>query len=96
MRQIFFIPPLSDPHMTTAKAFETPIPGANYHVWSDGTQATGVVEMDGTCDAEKVIAALEAQGIKWLPNHLHDKTTADAMTKLHEVSGFSHLKPKRF
>lgn len=94
MRQIFFIPPVEDPHIAIAKAF--PIKGAQHHAWTDGKQAYGVVEMDGDCDAERVIAALEAQGIKWLPNHLHDQSTAETMHKIHAVSGFPHLKPKRF
>lgn len=61
MRQIFFIP----------NGQQLPqVFGATFHVWkSDGGESIGVAHMDGNCDAEQVIAQLEAQGIEWLPNH---------------------------
>lgn len=88
MRQIFFIP--KAPHIFLD------VPGAVYHIWIDGDQSAGVIEMDGHCDAERVIEALEKQGIEWLPDHHRDQSTLNKMTTLHEKSGFPHLKPKRF
>lgn len=108
MRQLFFL----SSHVPEF----TPIHGANWHVWSDDQKEfIGVVEMNGNCDAERVIANLEAQGIEWLPNHLqggviskdhalrlakhgvaYGDTTFAAMSKVHAVAGFPHLRPKRF
>ena len=39
-------------------------------------QIVGVVEMSGNTDPEKVIDALEAVGIMWLPNHMTDQAIA--------------------
>ncbi len=119
MRQIFFISP--NGYMPVREAFTPPVAGARTHGWSaegdDPKQrmVVGVVEMDGHCDAEKVLECLEKQGILWLPNHHRNEriptehvthlsrhgvkygdTTTEAMTKIHEVAGFSPLKPKRF
>ena len=115
MRQIFFISPNGYTAVKSAGL------GPRTHGWTaDGddpkTQTViGVVEIGDSCDPEKIIERLEAQGILWLPNHhtqgtispehhkhlsrhgvqLND-TTLQAMTKVHGVSGFPPLKPKRF
>lgn len=100
MRQIFFTSTILDPKqlmLTASKAFTPAIPGAHFHIWTDGTtQACGVVEMDGDCDAERVLTALESQGFTWLPNHLTTPTTMTTMTNMYTASGFPPLKPKRF
>jgi hypothetical protein len=73
MRQLFFISP--NGYMPVRNAFDPPIIGARTHGWSaegddpSKDQVVGVVEMDGRCDSEQVITALESQGIMWLPNH---------------------------
>jgi hypothetical protein len=73
MRQIFFISPKG--YMPVRKAFTPHVPGARTHGWSaegdDPKSQTviGVVEMDGSCDAESVLERLEREGILWLPNH---------------------------
>lgn len=99
MRQIFFTSTILDPQLltlTVAKAFTPAIPGSHYHTWTDGTEAAGVVELDGDCDSERVITALESQGLNWLPNHFQSASTVETMLRLHGKSGFPHLKPKRF
>lgn len=70
MRQLFFISPKG--HAPVDAAFSPAIREAHPSVWTaepDDPQVIGVVEMDGRCDAEIVIDALEAQGIMWLPDH---------------------------
>lgn len=73
MRQIFFISPKG--YLPVRQAFIPGVSGARTHGWSaegdDPKNQTviGVVEMDGSCDAEAVLERLEREGILWLPNH---------------------------
>src|ERR1700683_4373616 len=73
MRQLFFISPTG--YQAVREAFMPRVRGASTHggcaEGDDGAKDTviGVVEMDGRCDAEKVIDALESKGILWLPDH---------------------------
>lgn len=109
MRQLFFVP--------QAPLTEYPqVMGATFHIWTDDDgKSIGVAHMDGNCDSEAVVSALEKLGCSWLPNHHgntpigmpHVKhlekhgvrqgdTTLQAMEKVHMVSGFHPLRPRRF
>lgn len=62
MRQLFFV---SDTPITQYPQ----LMGATFHVWTDSGHSVGVVNMDGDCDSDKVISALESAGYSWMPNH---------------------------
>ena len=109
MRQLFFIPSCGP------ELLRTQVPGATFHIWTDDDgQSVGVVNMDGSCDSDLVVNALQ-NTCSCLPNHfgsdplgpdcvqklakygvLVGDTTAQAMTKVHAIAGFPHLKPRQF
>lgn len=82
MKQMFFISPNGYPAVRAA--FTPRIPGACTHGWAaegldpSKDKVIGVVEMTGTCDPERVIDALEGQGIMWLPDHKSGEPISDA------------------
>jgi hypothetical protein len=75
MRQLFFIAPNGYPQVKASGVKST-------HGWCAAgddpkkDQIVGVVEMMGNTDAERIIDALEAVGIMWLPNHFLKQTIA--------------------
>jgi len=83
MRQLFFIP---------SQQFTFPkILGASFHVWKDDSgQSVGVVNMDGGCDSDAVLNALEAT-CECLPNHFGAETIgatcASSLAKYGVVQG---------
>jgi hypothetical protein len=99
MTQIFFISPNG---AAAVKEALKNVQRHSQHGWrpdGDDKQVIGVVEV-GHGDAEAIACALEAAGILVLPDHrtavCPTDTTKQAMHKIHSVSGFPPLKPKRF
>lgn len=83
MRQLFFLS-------------ETPITqfpqlmGATFHVWTDDSgKSVGVAQMDGSCDSQQVISALEAKGYEWMPNPLGSEQVGSTCAQC--LSGYGVL-----